>query len=563
MGLEPDPHLDAAAALDFLSHVLLREFLRGLQYVDSEPGRPFAEWAGLGGANCAGNDFAVAIAPLAVWRGWYERCRTLEDLLVRCEERLQAWKDFTDANIQRVPADVWETKTTPSEPMHAIGNLLRERSALAEGLPLFVTIDQYEVLPELNRTFGTTLQRAVNSLIKARDPVVFYKIGARTYDWGRETRAWPSDSRIEEQRDFRILDLATLLMRHESGQWLFPRVAKDVVRRRIESLKARQPGRAKRPDLMFGKWTADSESWMYFKSGRSKDKEKPLSQAELRWLSGKLEDNVLETVLEYCPEPRSPLNVRLACAWAAQKTYGGSTLKGIELKAEAEPWGHRWWRKERVGVALVQIASQARQRKLYYGWQNIQYLAGGNITALIYMLGEIWDEALRNGVQPLVEEIPPSMQSEGIRKAAERWLARDKNEVSKGAKRHAVVQRLGDQIHSYLVADEAISNPGHTGFSVNEADLADPKYESEREFLLTAVHWAILEERVHTSKTHTGDRRRKFFLHPLLSAAFNIPTKRVKEPLYTSMSAVQQLIQERVRLFIRKEPRVRRKQGLS
>ncbi len=108
---------------------------------------------------------------------------------------------------------------------------------ISERLPLFVVVDQYKVLPELNPTHGTSLQRLVNTLIKARDPVVFYKIGARTYDWGNELRIWGADSRIEVQRDYVLIDLAEVLMRNEDSKgWLFPEFATDVAYRRLKEV---------------------------------------------------------------------------------------------------------------------------------------------------------------------------------------------------------------------------------------------------------------------------------------------------------------------------------------
>jgi hypothetical protein len=83
------------------------------------------------------------------------------------------------------------------------------------------------------------------------------------------------------------------------------------------------------------------------------------------------------------------------------------------------------------------------------------------------------------------------------------------------------------------VEDEALSNPGHTGFSLREMDI--DKNPAVCEFLRNGVSWAILEERPHTSKNAGDTTRRKFYLHPLLSPAFDVPHRRVKEPLYISL----------------------------
>src|SRR5205085_9431126 len=105
-----------------------------------------------------------------------------------------------------------------------------------------------------------------------------------------------------------------------------------------------------------------------------------------------------------------------------------------------------------------------------------------------------------------------------------------------GRMRYHILTKLGPAIHEALRSDLCISNPGHSGFSLRETDLAqDADALKVAEFLNNAVSWAIFEERPHTSRNR-ADRsmRRKWYLHPLLCAAFSIPFIRVKEPLYTT-----------------------------
>jgi hypothetical protein len=127
-----------------------------------------------------------------------------------------------------------------------------------------------------------------------------------------------------------------------------------------------------------------------------------------------------------------------------------------------------------------------------------------------------------------------------------------------------VLSRLGPSIHQALVTDFAISNPGFSGFSLRETDLILTKHGREvARFLQNAVSWAIFEERLHTSKQREGATRRKYFLHPLLSPAFEIPYSRVKEPYYASVEEVYAWIFQGVRAIFKKHHRASKQPQLD
>ena len=201
---------------------------------------------------------------------------------------------------------------------------------------------------------------------------------------------------------------------------------------------------------------------------------------------------------------------------------------------ESRPWNRNWWHKERVEVALLQLASLSNQRKIYSGWESVLYLAGANITAFLVLCSEIWDEAAKLDIDPLHDgSIPPQVQTRGIRRASDKWRDRDRDDRRGGRYRYAAVNRLATAIARVLLDDYAISNPGHTGFSLNETQLIqDAAAQPLEDFLFSCVNWAILEERRHTSKLGEGRTRKKYYVHPLLSPVFNLPHKRVKEPIY-------------------------------
>ena len=521
---EIDENIEISCAGDFLIQYLLREFLQALAYLGGGDGSPLRQWFGVP-IGLEFDQLAQTISELPCWFGYYRSCSSLKELQARCDARLNILRSFLNTNIQTVPETVMETKATWPDALHSLGTLFSDPSITARKVPLFVVIDQYEVLPELNKSHGTALQRLINTFIKARDPVVFYKIGARTHDWGQELRVIGAESRIEVGRDYNLTNLSTVLMRQESaGGWLFPKFAADVAMKRFEA-KGYQLS-ADEVRAIFGDWKPEEESRRYFKRSRR--------VGEL--LEG-LSPSVTKLVEAQLTSDTSPLDIRLIGAWVRQQIQRGSSDSELRALIKGKAWENirPWWRKERVEVALLQVASIANQRRLYYGWRSTVYLAGGNITAFLLICAEIWDEAAKRGTDPIERmQIAVEAQSAGIYRASEQWRNRDRNEQFGGSGRFDVVTRLGAAIHNALVEDKAMSNPGHSGFSLRENDLlASPQGQSIAMFLNRGVNWGIFEERQHTSKQKSeGGSRRKWYLHPLFSPAFAIPITRVKEPLY-------------------------------
>jgi hypothetical protein len=532
-GREHDEELDTICAADYLTHYLFREFLKGIDFLCQREGNLYRDWFKTTRSKLL--DLCRPMASWPAWYGYYSDCKDLDTLLDKCEQRLTTWRKFLNANIDLIPQDIWETKASMEDALHSMGNALRSLGTDDRPISFFVTIDQYEVLPELNLTHGLLLQRLINSLIKARDPVVFYKIGARTYDWGQELRIWGAESRIEVQRDYAIVNLSNVLMRGEdSGKWIFPEFARDVAYRRIKEHWGSNSIRDDQIELILGHWNPKNEASIYF------DKDDERKYNLLEGLSGSLKRHIKDL----CGDA-SPLELRLAGAWALQKRQRNIAEQEIINEANQYPWKKTSsWRKERYGIALLQIASKANARKRYFGWETVEYLSGSNITAFLMLCGEIWDMAAKNGVNPLQQSsLSPVIQSSGIFIASRKWAGRDRIEHIGGRKRFEVLSRLGPAIHDALIEEWAISNPGYSGFSLRESDLlGTDKGRLVAGFIENAVSWGIFEERIHTPKTREGSTRRKWYLNSILSPHFGIPYIRVKEPYYANVDQVYEWI---------------------
>ena len=543
-----DEFYDASAAADFINHYLFREFTSGLKFLREAKGRSLREWLQID-RECLSDDWIFPkLSKWSAWFDYYRGAKTLEELSERCTARLEVWRSFLNANIDKVPDSVWSTKSSDTVPLHEMGNLLE---LLGGGggkkLPLFVVIDQYEELPKLNRPFGIVLQRIVNTLVKARDPVVFYKIGARTYDWGKELRVWGSDSPIEVRRDYVVVDLGDVLMRKEnSNGWLFPKLATDVAYRRL-TVQGHFKVRRSQIEDMLGPWSPEKEAGLYFRNKNRRVAVIP-----------KISESVRGRIIAICGKHASPLQLRLASAWAIEQIQKRVPESVILSKLSGRPWSRQWWAKERKEIALIQIASFANQKRLYFGWNTVLYLSGANISAFLMICSEIWDSATRMDVSPLRRKaLPYRVQSDGIWNASKNWYERDKIENAGGTRRYQVVNNLGSAIGDFVVRDLGISNPGHTGFSLRETDLFNSQEGQQVAlFLNEAVSWAVFEERRHKSKQREGAARRKWYLHPLISPTFSVPFRRVKEPFYAAIDQVSQWLKATGQIRFGKEKNI-------
>lgn len=530
MNRNHDPLLDTSAAADFLSHFLFAEFIKGIKILKNKNFEQLRQWFGFSNKIFEGDTIPKQIAKWPCWKGYYAGCKDWNALKIKCQLRLETWRRFLNTDIDEIPKNIWTLKAQPDQTLHSIGNLVRRLSGNRKSTSLFVYIDQYEVLIELNRSHGTELQRLVNTLIKSRDPVVFYKIGARTYDWGQELRVTGAESCIEVQRDYTIVNLTDVLVRTEDRRgYLYPDFAIDVACRRLKTLHGLECT-AKDFKEVFGKWNAFEEAKLYFSK-------KENLQKTIQKIPGRIKNEIIRI----CGKHASPLELRLASAWALQKLQRNQDEVSICERLKDKPWlENKWWLKERKEIGLVQIASHSNQQRRYYGWDTICYLSGGNITVFLMICSEIWDVSARQGIHLLANSpLDPRIQSEGVLKTSDKWRERDRNEV-RGGHRYNVVNRIGMAISKSIRGDLALSNPGHTGFSLSEDELyreIEINYKV-RKFLEDAVSWTIIEERRHRSKNEKDSTRRKYYLHPILSPHYQIPIKRVKEPFYTKISQV-------------------------
>ena len=153
----------------------------------------------------------------------------------------------------------------------------------------------------------------------------------------------------------------------------------------------------------------------------------------------------------------------------------------------------------------------------------------------LFLLQHIWDAWLRDNrgstVEALKFPIPSEVQSQGVIEASQEWKAKQ-IEGPNARQRRVFVDAVGRHLYRRLINDKAMSYPGANGFSLRVDDL-----ESDQRlvaFLCQAVGSGDLYEAPHTSK-NPGEIRKKYYLAPILSPVFRIPSVHTKEPEYINV----------------------------
>jgi len=87
-----------------------------------------------------------------------------------------------------------------------------------------------------------------------------------------------------------------------------------------------------------------------------------------------------------------------------------------------------------------------------------------------------------------------------------------------------------------LRSDKNMSYPGNNGFSL-PLNSVEEEPIVER-FLSDCVAFGVLESRPHMPKSPSRGQSEKWYLSPILSPHFQIPTAHIKEPYYASIDEV-------------------------
>ena len=103
-----------------------------------------------------------------------------------------------------------------------------------------------------------------------------------------------------------------------------------------------------------------------------------------------------------------------------------------------------------------------------------------------------------------------------------------------GDRRKRFIRFVGNFFYDKLSSDEAMSYPGHNGFSLTKKEMELDKEVNQ--FLREASDYGDLDHGEHTSRAKKEGKRIKWHLSKILSPYFRIPSAHTKEPYYVRVS---------------------------
>lgn len=146
------------------------------------------------------------------------------------------------------------------------------------------------------------------------------------------------------------------------------------------------------------------------------------------------------------------------------------------------------------------------------------------------------DEELQKTSLPSIDM---DKQVIGIYEASRIW-AEKLREGTDGDKRLAFITSIGAWLSNAIRNDRALSNPGHTGFSLYKSDFEQSTPVTN--LLRSCRDQGDLIESEHTTKSPDGVPRMKWYLNPLLCPYFRIPHVRTKEPIYANIQHLSDVL---------------------
>ncbi len=484
--------------------------------------------------------FANKLTKQDCWFGYLDECRDYDSVLRKIQDRLKQYRQYHINRMFDLDDEIKRSKTPAGEPIARTAQLLKEIGVVPDETSFFVRIDQLEILLRgdiVNKKLGHKYRQIINKIIGVRDARVSYRIGTRRYDWDKELKVYGTDNKLEHLRDYKIVDIDEILRRPEDiKSWILPEFAKDVFRKRFQH-SGLIDDFSESDDLITqvfgGRYIPKKKLKHYLRNKKNPDK---ILSIEEDWPSNW--KHFLRELFQ-----NDVLEAMLAAVWARQRGITG--LPGDRLKLpppDDRPWNKDYWRKERIQLALMQIASRTAQRMIWAGKDDIIGLSSGNISIFLSICYEIWEaflktESRKNNAErtdPLSGKthVDATIQSMGIHNASYVWYQKI-TEQPDGDDRQRFVNFMGKQFKRWLNNDKAMSYPGRNGFSVaNELFQSFDEYQILRNFLNDAVDYGDLYDTPHTTKKADRRDRTKWYLTPMLSPHFQIPHQHIKEPYY-------------------------------
>lgn len=527
--LENDPREVEMLFGDFVNTLLVSDLLQTIELYSLKGSRKVKQEVGLAAEQEKLDEFGRMIATTPVWNGWLDGVSDWSELKASLSRRTAEFRGFLHRRKRVLDERLVATKTSIGEPIGEIASLLKMAGILAADTSVFVDVDQYEELGNIRTAprgrESVDYRAVVNRAMARRDPRVSYRVGSRQHSWRSHSKIMGSDGKLEEERDYKFVDLDLLLKRGENKQtYIFPVFAEDVFRRRVRVAGLASAEAAVKVSDVYDEPVPPEQKAKFYKTDRVSTFPSEWSAATKQRLASLAQSD--------------PLSAKLGEAWIRQK----GEVDDLNVRDKLLPWEKKsYWKKERIEVALLQLASANQQRPIYSGDDEIFDLSNGNILVFISINQHIWDQYFRFETRraehtSLLPSIGRNLQSAGIFRASEHWYKKIAEETGRSAERLRLVAEISRFLRERVLGDKKMSYPGATGFSVREDDLeAFPKI---KDFLGELSDYGNLTVSEHTTKEKDRAARVKWYVSPILCPFLRLPYKRTKEPYYASMKEV-------------------------
>lgn len=524
---------------DFLNYWIVDDLLQSLQTL-IEAGEPkILDFLGIQSFSGNVDKFAQILAENRCWLGALPKVSSLNNLREALQDRIVEYRNFLNYNSDDLPEKIKRSKTSVGEPISATVNILRQCNIVPDTLPVLIRIDQFEDLMGLEEATDQELRveyRAViYKMLGTRDSRLSYRVGARPYAVRQDFRMLGTSSAIEELRNYTIVDIDNILRRKEHSRGIFPKFAEDVFTKRLkEAGHSFPPGAQSLISYVFGKRPSVEERAKSY----VKDSVDGVVSLEDYW------PTATKTFLSDLASI-DPISGKLGEVWLRQQLRRDPSKIPDVTKREWDQPKRRWWKKERVEQALLQIAAGRKQRMVWSGDKDILSLSGGNILVFLSICQLIWAEYLRSNVAT-TDGVPQIhsriLQDLGIQQASEYWFRKLRADPNGGDDRHRFVSILAGDLRNALRDDKRMSYPGTNGFSLSERDLSADTDVSV--FLDLCTAYGALTVSRHTPKMSSRGLSKKWYLFPILSPYFQLPVAHTKEPMYVKTTQVREWLKK-------------------
>jgi hypothetical protein len=520
--------------------------------------------------------FAESFAKSECWFGAFEGVVKFDQLQAAILKRIISYRKWSNGN-EELPADIITSRSSMGVPLSQAANHLKTSGVIPKDANVFYIIDQMEALwtsRDGKNGFGSLFRKEIHEMLGRRDGSASFRIGARRYDWAKGGDVSMRDGRqLEEGRDYEIIDIDSLLRKGEhSRNWKFKRFAEEVFQRRIAVSLGDLSGTAYEPmqslESFFGR-SPDSQEWLEALLRNPPSDYQKLLRLDKQWPKDWVDliESIYHRKIDHLKEntsdnyPYDPLNALFLTAWGLQT--GGKRNQPPRREQDSpppssptdQPWSteKRWWRKERMPQALLQLTANHSQRLKWWGDRHILALSGSNILWFLWICRETWDHWRRQGDLSLFKTdkrtkclrvVPAFTQASAIDSVSNKIhdsLGRQPG-CPAGDLRIRFLDEVASWLRNKMVSDKAMSNPGHNGFSLTRDELASsPELQ---QLLEEAVGWGDLYEVPHTSKAKREkfrNPRLKYYLNPALSPHYQLPEAHTKEPVYNALEQLKEM----------------------